>query len=71
VVRTITTYLRDVPALVGESADGVVTAEAEVAFAFAERLLRDAGASEEEIDQARQRVRDDLVAPTTGAGHGA
>jgi monovalent cation:H+ antiporter-2, CPA2 family len=41
-------------------ADLVVSAEAEVAFAMAEHLLRGLGASAEQIDRARDRLREEL-----------
>jgi len=43
-------------------ADAVFAAEAEVALAMAEAVLRDLGATAEQIDRERERVRADLGA---------
>jgi len=55
-VLTRTTYLADAPALrqIGAS---VIVSEAEVALAMTERLLNRLGASAEQLDRARTRVR--------------
>jgi K+:H+ antiporter len=51
------TYLSDVVAARQAGADVVVSAEAEVAFAMAEHLLRRLGASPDQIDRARDDLR--------------
>ncbi len=53
-------YLRDVRALEQAGADRVLVAEREVAFAMLEHVLEDLGASDEQIDRARQRAREEL-----------
>lgn len=55
-----TAYLREGPALRQAGADRVFAGEGEVALAMAEFILFDLGASPEQIDRERQRVRDDL-----------
>jgi monovalent cation:H+ antiporter-2, CPA2 family len=52
-----TTYLRDKAASQAAGADNVVAAEAEVALAFAEILMRELGATPDQTDRARERVR--------------
>jgi CPA2 family monovalent cation:H+ antiporter-2 len=51
------TYVREAPALVAAGADVVFSAEAEVALAMTERLVRELGATPEQIDRERERVR--------------
>jgi CPA2 family monovalent cation:H+ antiporter-2 len=51
------TYLSDVVAARQAGADFVVSAEAEVAFAMAEHLLRRLGATPDQIDRARDDLR--------------
>ena len=53
-------YLSEVAASRRAGADLVVSAEAEVAFAMAEHLLRELGATPEQIDRARDRLREEL-----------
>jgi CPA2 family monovalent cation:H+ antiporter-2 len=53
-------YLRDVPPLADAGAEGVVAAEAEVALALTERLLLRLGATPDQIDHERERVRTEL-----------
>jgi CPA2 family monovalent cation:H+ antiporter-2 len=53
-------YLRERPALRKAGADAVFSGEGEVALAMAEALLRRLGATPEQIDRERERVRDDL-----------
>ena len=53
-------YLREIAALREAGANAVVSAEAEVAFGMAERLLNEIGATPEQIDRARDRVRSEL-----------
>jgi CPA2 family monovalent cation:H+ antiporter-2 len=55
-------YLRDADTSKAAGADVVISAEAEVAFAMAEHLLVDLGATPEQIDRARDRVRGELHA---------
>lgn len=52
-----TNYLSEVLASRQSGADVVVSAEAEVAFAMAERLLRRLGATPDQIDRARDDLR--------------
>jgi K+:H+ antiporter len=54
------TYLSEVGASRRAGADLVISAEAEVAFAMTESLLRQFGATPDQIDRARDRVRADL-----------
>ena len=51
------TYLAEVRAVERAGADVVVSAEGEVAFAMAERLLVQLGATAEQLDRARDRAR--------------
>jgi CPA2 family monovalent cation:H+ antiporter-2 len=53
-------YLSEVNASRRAGADLVVAAEAEVAFAMAEHLLRELGATPDQIDRARDRLREEL-----------
>jgi CPA2 family monovalent cation:H+ antiporter-2 len=53
-------YLRERSALRGAGADRVFAGEGEVALAMTESLLRDLGATAEQIDRERERVRMDL-----------
>jgi CPA2 family monovalent cation:H+ antiporter-2 len=53
-------YLRDIPAMRAAGADGVFTGEGEVALSMTEFLLRQLGASAEQIDRERDRVRTEL-----------
>jgi CPA2 family monovalent cation:H+ antiporter-2 len=50
-------YLRDVADLRSAGADGVVSAEGEVGLAFTEMILQRLGATADQIDQERERVR--------------
>jgi CPA2 family monovalent cation:H+ antiporter-2 len=54
------TYLGEVGASRRAGADLVISAEAEVAFAMTESLLRQFGATPDQIDRARDRLRADL-----------
>jgi CPA2 family monovalent cation:H+ antiporter-2 len=54
------TYASDAPALRRAGAHVVVTAESEVALAMTERLLGELGATAEQLDRARDRVRTEL-----------
>jgi CPA2 family monovalent cation:H+ antiporter-2 len=55
-------YVREIAALKAAGADMVVSAEGEVAFAMAERLLTELGATGEQLDRARDRIRAELPA---------
>jgi CPA2 family monovalent cation:H+ antiporter-2 len=64
-------YLKDAPAARAAGADFVVSAEAEVAMAMAEHLLVELGATRDQIDRARDRVRSELSPgePSASPGH--
>jgi monovalent cation:H+ antiporter-2, CPA2 family len=53
-------YLRDVPALRQAGAEAVVSAEGEVGLALTEIILHQLGATRDQIDQERERVRSEL-----------
>ena len=53
-------YLREVPGARKAGADVVVTAEVEVAMAMTEHLLTELGATRDQLDRARDRVRNEL-----------
>jgi CPA2 family monovalent cation:H+ antiporter-2 len=55
-----TSYVHEVPALKEAGADVVTSSEGEVALAMAERLLRELGATSEQLDRTRDRVRAEL-----------
>jgi CPA2 family monovalent cation:H+ antiporter-2 len=55
-------YLRDVPALRSAGAEQVFSGEGEVALAMTEAVLRRLGATADQIDRERARVREDLFA---------
>jgi CPA2 family monovalent cation:H+ antiporter-2 len=57
-VRSV--YLRDVPGLKGAGAEQVFSGEGEVALAMTEAVLRRLGATAEQIDRERDRVRAEL-----------
>lgn len=57
---TRASYVREIKALKAAGADQVVCAEGEVAFAMAERLLGQLGATGEQLDRARDRIRAEL-----------
>jgi K+:H+ antiporter len=50
-------YLRDLAALRNAGAEGVVSAEGEVALALTEMILQRLGATPDQIDHERERVR--------------
>jgi CPA2 family monovalent cation:H+ antiporter-2 len=58
-------YVRELQPLVDAGAERVVTAESEVALAMTEYMLRELGATIEQVDRERDRVREELydVAP--------
>jgi CPA2 family monovalent cation:H+ antiporter-2 len=53
-------YLRDVPGLHSAGAERVFSGEGEVALAMTEAVLRRLGATADQIDRERARVRDEL-----------
>jgi CPA2 family monovalent cation:H+ antiporter-2 len=53
-------YLRDVPTLRDVGAEGVVSAESEVGLALTEMMLHRFGATPDQIDHERERVRSEL-----------
>ncbi len=53
-------YLNEAPALRRAGADAVFAGEGEVALAMTEFILRQLGASGEQIDRERDRIRDEL-----------
>jgi CPA2 family monovalent cation:H+ antiporter-2 len=59
-------YVRDVPQLRKAGAERVVSGEGEVALALTEAILRDLGATPEQIDRERDRVRAELVGSPVG-----
>jgi CPA2 family monovalent cation:H+ antiporter-2 len=54
------TYLRERPDLFKAGADGVFAGEGEIALAMTESVLRDLGASADQVDRERERVRAEL-----------
>ncbi len=53
-------YVRELPALRQAGADRVFSGEGEVGLALTETILRELGATHEQIDRERERVRADL-----------
>ncbi len=53
-------YLRERSALLRAGADAVFAGEGEIALAMSESLLKDLGASPEQVDRERERVRAEL-----------
>ena len=53
-------YLRDLPALRRAGADGFVSAEGEVGMALTEMMLQRLGATPDQVDHERERVRSEL-----------
>ncbi|KYG04383.1 sodium:proton exchanger [Sorangium cellulosum] len=64
-------YMREVAALKKAGADVVVTGEAEVAFSMTERLLVRLGATAEQVERERERVRSELFGTGAPAPHPA
>src|SRR6185369_12485934 len=58
------TYAREVPAARRAGADVVVCAESEVALAMTERLMSGLGATPEQLDRTRERLRRELDTST-------
>jgi CPA2 family monovalent cation:H+ antiporter-2 len=63
-ILTRARYLREVAAFKEAGADTVVASEGEVALAMAEHVLDRLGATREQLDRARDRVRAELSATT-------
>ena len=65
-----TTYLRDQPELRAAGADDVFAGEGEVALSMTEHILREFGATSEQIERESERIRDELfekpIQPSTG-----
>ncbi len=61
-------YLRERADLRGAGADVVFSGEGEVALAMTEMVLRELGASPDQIDRERERVRADLFGDATAGG---
>ena len=59
-ILTRTMYVREAKALRDAGADVVVVAEAEVGLAMTEHLLRHLGATADQLDRARDRVRNEI-----------
>ncbi|MCI0660015.1 MAG: cation:proton antiporter [Acidobacteria bacterium] len=53
-------YIKELKSLLTAGAERVVTAESEVALAMTEYLLRELGATAEQVDRERDRVRQEL-----------
>jgi len=62
-----TAYLRELEALRDVGADGIFSGEGEVALAITEHILRDFGATPEQIDRERERVHRELFSPNREA----
>jgi CPA2 family monovalent cation:H+ antiporter-2 len=62
------TYLRDVPVLRAAGAEQVFSGEGEVALAMTEAVLRRLGATPDQIDRERARVRDELFGSSRADG---
>lgn len=60
-------YLREVPVLRRAGADLVVSAEGELAMSLAEGLLESLGATREQLERTRDRVRGEIIAPLDGS----
>lgn len=54
------TYLRDVPLLRKAGADTVFSGEGEIALNMTEHIMHKLGATDEQLDRERKRVRDEL-----------
>ena len=60
-------YLHEGAALRGAGADAIFSGEGEVALAMTESVLQDLGATPEQIDRERKRLRVDLIGPPVAA----
>lgn len=58
-------YLRDIPALRRAGADAVFSGEGEIALNMTEHMLHKLGATPEQIDRERERVRSELLGGTS------
>jgi CPA2 family monovalent cation:H+ antiporter-2 len=67
IVLARSAYVADAEQLRNAGAHIIVTAEAEVAFAMTERVLVGLGATPEQLDRERSRVRRSLFPAATGA----
>jgi CPA2 family monovalent cation:H+ antiporter-2 len=65
-----TAYLREQSELRAAGADGVFAGEGEVALSMTEHILRELGATSEQIDRESIRIRDDLFEATKPAEPG-
>ncbi|HEY5769039.1 MAG TPA: cation:proton antiporter [Terrimicrobium sp.] len=65
-ILTRATYLRDSPRLREAGADAVFSSEGEIALAMTEFLMRQIGATDEQIDRERNRVRTELFQSKDG-----
>ena len=65
------TYLRDVAGLSQAGAQRVFTGEGEVALAMTEAVLRDLGATPEQIERERARAREELFGTAAESPHPA
>jgi monovalent cation:H+ antiporter-2, CPA2 family len=61
-------YVHELKALLEAGAERVVTAESEVALAMTEYLLREFGATAEQVDRERDRVRQELDEASSPVG---
>lgn len=55
------TYVREMEAMMNAGANTVVTAEAEIALAMTDQLLTTLGATQDQLDRARERVQTELA----------
>jgi CPA2 family monovalent cation:H+ antiporter-2 len=62
-VMARTIYVREIPVLQAAGAELVFSGEGEVALSVAEAILRELGATFEQIEEERQRVRDEYLQP--------
>jgi CPA2 family monovalent cation:H+ antiporter-2 len=56
-------YLRELPSLLRAGASSAFAGEVEVALALTESILREHGATPEQIERERERVREELAPP--------
>ena len=61
-VLTRAAYLRERASLIAAGADEVITSEGEIALAMAEEILTALGATPEQIDRERERLREEGIA---------
>jgi CPA2 family monovalent cation:H+ antiporter-2 len=66
-----TAYIQELQAMRSAGADAAFAGEGEVALALTEEILHQLGASGEQIDRQRARVRSELLAPATGEAQSA